>query len=60
MSKRHPDINAKREEITRQLLLAEQGETAHQDAIGAKLAQGYFVKRDLPGALYWYAQALNI
>ena len=59
MPKRRPDINEKRQEFARQLLLAEQGEAADQNAIGAKLAQGYFVERDLKGALYWYAQAVK-
>lgn len=57
MPKRHPDVDKKREETMRQLTLAEQGEAAAQNAIGAKLAQGYFVRKDLAGALYWYAQA---
>jgi uncharacterized protein len=59
MPRRRPDTDAKRQEITNQLLLAEQGEAAAQNIIGAKLAQGYFVKRDLAGALYWYAQAVQ-
>jgi TPR repeat protein len=59
MPRRRPDTDAKRREITNQLLLAEQGEAAVQNIIGAKLAQGYFVKRDLAGALYWYAQAVK-
>lgn len=37
--------------------LAEQGDAAAQNSIGAMLAQGYFMQRDLAGALYWYAQA---
>lgn len=57
MPKHRPDTDEKRQEITRQLGLAEQGEAAVQNIIGATLAQGYFVKQDLAGALYWYAQA---
>lgn len=59
MPTRRPDIDEKRREIIHQLTLAEQGEAAVQNAIGAKLAQGYFVKQDLMGALYWYAQAVK-
>jgi TPR repeat protein len=59
MPKRLPDLEEKRQEIARQLLLAERGEAADQNVIGAKLAQGYFVERDLAGALYWYAQAVK-
>lgn len=57
MPKHKPDVDERRREILRQLALAEQGEAAAQNALGAKLAQGYFVKKDLPGSLYWYAQA---
>jgi TPR repeat protein len=59
MPKRRPDTDEKRRETTRQLVLAERGEAAEQNAIGAKLAQGYFVKTNLAGALYWYAQAVK-
>lgn len=57
MAKRRPDPEEKRRETLRQLHLAELGEAPAQNALGAKLAQGYFMKKNLPGALYWYAQA---
>jgi TPR repeat protein len=42
-----------------QLKLAEQGDAVAQNTLGARLAQGYVVKKDIPGALYWYAQAVK-
>lgn len=57
MAKRRPDPDEKRRETLRLLHLAELGEAPAQNALAAKLAQGYFMKRDVPGALYWYAQA---
>lgn len=59
MPKNTPDTDEKRRDIVRQLTLAEQGEAAAQNSVGAKLAQGYFVSRNLAGALYWYAQAVK-
>lgn len=56
MPKRRPDVDEKRREIMHQLTLAEQGDAAAQNALGATLAQGYFVRTDTAGALYWYAQ----
>jgi TPR repeat protein len=49
----------KRREAEHQLRLAEQGDAAAQNIIGAKLATGYFMKTDLAGALYWYAKAVK-
>lgn len=57
MRKNIPDADEKRRDIVRQLILAEQGEAAAQNSIGAMLAQGYFIGRNLEGSLYWYAQA---
>jgi hypothetical protein len=57
MPKRRPDVDEKRREITQQLSLAERGDAAAQNVLAARLAQGYFVKSDQAGALYWYAQA---
>lgn len=57
MPKNIPDADEKRRDIMRLLAAAEQGEAGAQYSIGAKLAQGYFVERDLAGAIYWYAQA---
>lgn len=59
MPKNIPDVDEKRRDIVRQLTLAEQGEAAAQNSVGAKLAQGYFLSRNLAGALYWYAQAVK-
>jgi TPR repeat protein len=59
MPKNVPDTDEKRRDILRQLTLAEQGEAAAQNSVGAKLAQGYFVSRNLAGALYWYVQAVK-
>ncbi len=59
MPKRSANSTEKIQEIMHQLTLAEQGDAAAQNAVGAKLAQGYFVKRDLKGALYWYSQAVR-
>lgn len=42
-----------------QLALAEEGDAAAQNALAAKFAQGYFVKKDLVAALYWYGQAVK-
>jgi TPR repeat protein len=59
MAKHHPDPAEKRREAVRELRLAEQGETAAQNSLGARLAQGYFATKDLAGALYWYVQAVR-
>jgi TPR repeat protein len=59
MPKRRPDVDEKRREIVEQLTLAEEGDAATQNALAAKLAQGYFVKRNLVAALYWYGQAVK-
>jgi TPR repeat protein len=59
VSKKTSNVGEKHREIVRQLALAEQGEAAAQNSIGAALAQGSFVDRDLAGALYWYAQAVK-
>lgn len=59
MPKNIPNIDERRRDVVRQLTLAEQGEAAAQNSVGAKLAQGYFVGRNLVGALYWYAQAVK-
>jgi hypothetical protein len=59
MPKRVVDRQEKRRETMRRLELAEQGDASAQNAIAAQLAQGYFVRKDLPGALYWYAQAMK-
>jgi TPR repeat protein len=39
--------------------LAEQGQADAQNALAARMAQGYFLKQDLRGAVYWYAQAVK-
>lgn len=59
MPKNTPDTDEKRRDIVRQLTLAEQGEAAAQNSVGAMLAQGYFVNRNLLGAFYWYVQAVK-
>ena len=59
MPKRRPDVDEKRREIMDQLTLAEQGDAPAQNVLGAKLAQGYFMRKDAAGALYWYAQAVK-
>jgi TPR repeat protein len=59
MPKRRPDVAEKRREILEQLTLAEEGDAATQNVLAAKLAQGYFVKKDLATALYWYGQAVK-
>lgn len=57
MPKNIPDADEKRRDIMGLLTAAEQSEAEAQNSIGAMLAQGYFVERNLAGALYWYAQA---
>lgn len=59
MPKRGPDVDEKRREIVEQLTLAEEGDAATQNVLAAKLAQGYFVKKNLIAALYWYGQAVK-
>jgi TPR repeat protein len=60
VAKQRLDTEDKRRETLRQLRLAERGEAPAQYTLGARLAQGYFVKKDLRGALYWYAQAAKL
>lgn len=59
MPKQTPNIDEKRRELVRQLTLAEDGDASAQNAVGARLAQGYFVKKDAQSALYWYARAVK-
>ncbi len=59
MPERRPDVDEKRREIAEQLVLAQEGDAPSQNVLAAKLAQGYFVKKDLAAALYWYGQAVK-
>ncbi|MBT3056559.1 MAG: sel1 repeat family protein [Candidatus Thiodiazotropha sp. (ex Codakia orbicularis)] len=47
------------DEILYQEKLAEEGDAEAQNIIAARLAKGYFVKKDEQGAFYWYCQAIK-
>lgn len=58
--RKQPAIQDKRQETLRLLELAEEGRADAQNFLAARLAQGYFVKLNERGALYWYAQAMKL
>jgi len=51
---------SQQKEILRLSSLAESGQAEAQNVLAARLAQGYGVKTDIAGALYWYAQAVAL
>ncbi len=50
-------LDEKKDEILYQEKLAEEGDAEAQSIVAARLAKGYFVKKDEQGAFYWYCQA---
>ena len=50
-------LKEKKDEVLYQEKLAEEGDAEAQNIIAARLAKGYFVKKDEQGAFFWYCQA---